>query len=61
MDALAPGSTAALIMIENTWAVPLVEAIERSGGELVDQVRIPRDEVLSALDATPAPSFATSP
>ena len=60
MDALAPGSAAALIMVENTWAVPLVQAIERCGDELVDQVRIPRGDVVSAFDASQPPSFATS-
>jgi hypothetical protein len=59
-EGLAPGSSAALIMVENTWAGPLVEAIERSGGELVDQVRLPRDEVLAVLDAAQAPSLTTS-
>jgi hypothetical protein len=50
-ESLEPGSSAALLVVENTWAIPLIEALENSGGQLVDQVRLPRDEVLLALEA----------
>lgn len=50
-DALAPNSTAALLVWENTWAAPFVEALERADARVVDQVRIPREVVLAQLAA----------
>jgi hypothetical protein len=49
-ESLEPGSSAALIVVENTWAIPLVKAIEGSGGQLVDQIRLSGDDVLAALE-----------
>jgi hypothetical protein len=37
-----PGSSAALIVYENSWASELASAIRRAGGELVLSERIPR-------------------
>jgi hypothetical protein len=50
-DVLAPGTSAALLVFENSWAAPFVGAVRRSGGELVASGRIPAEEVLAALDA----------
>jgi hypothetical protein len=50
--ALAPGSSAAVIVYENTWAGPLAAAVRRGGGQFVAGGRIPADAVLAALDAT---------
>jgi hypothetical protein len=39
--------------VENVWAVPFIEAVRQSGGELVDQARVPAqvvDDVRSAVD-----------
>lgn len=47
---LEPGRVAALIVYENAWAVPFVEAARESGGELVASARIPATDVMSALD-----------
>jgi hypothetical protein len=52
--ALEPGTSAALLVYENTWAAPFATAVRRSGGELVASGRIPIDDVLAALDAVEA-------
>ena len=49
--ALEPGTSAALLVYENTWAAPFAAAVRRSGGQLVASRRIPVDELLVALDA----------
>jgi hypothetical protein len=48
--ALEPGTTAALLVYENTWAAPFATAVRRSGGELVASGRIPVTDVIAALD-----------
>ena len=53
-DVLEPGTSAALLVFENSWAAPFVSAVRRSGGELVASGRIPAEEVLAALDAAEA-------
>jgi hypothetical protein len=52
--ALEPGTSAALLVFENTWAVPFATAVRRSGGQLVASGRIPVQAVLAALDAAEA-------
>lgn len=52
--ALEPGTAAALLVFENTWAAPFAAAVRRSGGQLVASGRIPVDDVLAALDAAEA-------
>jgi hypothetical protein len=49
--ALAPGSSAGLIVYENRWAAPLAAALRRGGAELVASGRIPVNQILAALDA----------
>jgi uncharacterized membrane protein len=49
---LEPGSSALLLVWENTWAAPLATAIRESGGQLVSSGRIPVNAILSALDAS---------
>lgn len=49
-EAMAPGTVAALLVYENTWAGPFVAAARRSGGELVASNRIPASDVIDALD-----------
>jgi len=51
-DVLEPNSSIAVICWENTWAAPFLSALEGSGAVLLDQARIPRDVVLSALAST---------
>ena len=54
--ALEPGTSAALLVYENTWAAPFASAVRRSGGQLVASGRIPVQAVLAALDAAEATS-----
>jgi hypothetical protein len=51
---LEPGTTAAVLVYENSWAAPFAAAVRRSGGELVASGRIPAETVLAALDAAEA-------
>jgi hypothetical protein len=55
-NALEPGTSAALLVFENTWAAPFASAVRRSGGQLVASGRIPVQAVLAALDAAEASS-----
>ncbi len=48
---LEPGSTAAVLVWENTWAAPFGSAVRRSGGQLVASGRIPTQAILAAIDA----------
>lgn len=49
--ALEPGTSAALLVYENSWAAPFAGAVRRSGGQLVASGRIPAEDILAALDA----------
>lgn len=55
-NALEPGTSAALLVYENRWAVPFASAVRRSGGELVASGRIPAQDLIDALDAADAAS-----
>jgi Family of unknown function (DUF6325) len=48
---LEPGSSAAVLVWENTWAAPFGTAVRRSGGQLVASGRIPTQAILAAMDA----------
>jgi Family of unknown function (DUF6325) len=48
---LEPGSTAAVLVWENTWAAPFGSAVRRSGGQLVASGRIPTQAILAAVEA----------
>lgn len=48
---LEPGSSAAVLVWENTWAGPFGAAVRRSGGQLVASGRIPTQAILAAMDA----------
>lgn len=47
---LEPGSTAAVLVWENTWAGPLASAIRHSGGELISAGRIPTQALIAAVE-----------
>lgn len=53
-EAMAPGTMAALIVYENTWAIPFVAAARRAGGQLIASERIPAQAIIDALDALDA-------
>lgn len=48
---LEPGSSALVIVWENSWAGRLAAAIRASHGQLIMQERIPRETVLRAIAA----------
>ncbi len=52
--ALEPGTSAALLVFENSWAAPFASAVRRSGGQLVASGRIPIQALVAALDAVEA-------
>jgi hypothetical protein len=49
--AIEPGSSAAVLVWENTWAVPFATAVRHSGGQLVASGRIPIQALLAAVEA----------
>ena len=50
-EGLDPGSSAIIVVWENTWAGRLAAAVRGSNGRLVALERIPHDVVLNALAA----------
>lgn len=53
-EALTPGTSAGLLVFENSWAAPFATAVRKSGGQLVASGRIPIQAVIAALDAADA-------
>jgi hypothetical protein len=49
--AIEPGSSAGVVVWENTWAAPFASAVRRSGGQLVASGRIPTQALLAAIEA----------
>ena len=49
--AIEPGSSAGVVVWENTWAAPFGSAVRRSGGQLVASGRIPTQALLAAIEA----------
>ena len=47
---LEPGSAAAVLVWENTWAGPFAAAIRHSGGELISTGRIPTQALIAAVE-----------
>jgi hypothetical protein len=50
-EAMEPGSTAGVLVWENTWAAPFASAARRSGGQLVASGRIPIQAIVASLEA----------
>ncbi|GAD86786.1 DUF6325 family protein [Nocardia asteroides] len=48
---MAPGSTAAILVFEQTWAARLATAVRDSRGEVALHVQVPRDAVETAVAA----------
>jgi hypothetical protein len=53
-EAIDPGTTAAVLIWENLWAVPFATAVRHSGGQLVAGGRIPIQAIAAALEADDA-------
>jgi fructosamine-3-kinase len=49
--ALEPGTVAAALVWENSWAAPFAASIRKSGGQLVASGRIPMQAILAAAEA----------
>ncbi len=49
--ALEPGTTAGVLVWENTWAAPFASAVRHSGGQLVASGRIPTQAILGAVES----------
>ena len=50
--ALEPGTVAAALVWENTWAAPFAVSVRESGGQLVASGRIPTQAIVAALEAS---------
>ncbi len=48
---ISPGSSAAILIFENRWATPFIQALRRGEAELVAAGYIPQDDLVAALDA----------
>ncbi len=48
---LEPGTAAAVLVWENSWAAPFGSAVRRSGGELLANGRIPTQALIAAVEA----------
>jgi hypothetical protein len=55
--ALEPGSIAAVLVYENSWAGPFASSIRRSGGQLVANGRVPTQALLAAIEADAQPEM----
>jgi len=47
---LEPGTTAIMLVFENTWAAPFAVAVRKAGGQLVDSGRLPVQAIIAALE-----------
>ena len=48
---IEPGSSAGILIFENTWATGFVNGLRSGGAELVAAGYIPQDAIVAALDA----------
>jgi hypothetical protein len=49
-SAIEPGTAAAILVYENTWAAPFATALRKNGAQLVANGRIPVNAIIAALD-----------
>lgn len=50
-NAIEPGSSAGILLFENRWATPFVQALRRGGAELVGAGYVTQDDLAAALDS----------
>jgi hypothetical protein len=53
-NALEAGSSAAVLLYENTWAAPFATALRRGGAELVAYGRVPVNALIQSLEKAEA-------
>lgn len=51
---IEPGTGAAMIVYENSWAGPFAASVRRNGGRLIASERISTQDLIDALDAAEA-------
>jgi len=49
---IEPGSSAGILIFENRWAAPFIQALRRGDAELIAAGYIPQDTIAASLDAT---------
>lgn len=49
---IEPGSSAGILIFENRWATPFIQALREGEAQLVAAGYIPQDTLVAALDAT---------
>jgi hypothetical protein len=52
--AMENGSTAGVLVWENTWAAPFASAVRRAGGQLIANGRIPIQAIIASIEAEEA-------
>lgn len=52
--AMDPGSIAAVLVYENTWAAPFASAMRHAGGQLIANGRIPIQAIIAAVESDAA-------
>jgi len=50
-SAVEPGASAAILVYENRWAIPFIQGVRSSGGEVVAAGFIPQDDLVASADA----------
>jgi hypothetical protein len=50
-EAMEPGTTAGVLVWENSWAAPFASAARRAGGQLIAGGRIPIQAIAASLEA----------
>lgn len=55
-EAIEPGSTAGVVVWENSWAAPFASAARRAGGQMIASGRIPIEAILASIEAEDAPA-----
>jgi hypothetical protein len=53
-NAMEPGSTAGVLVWENSWAAPFAVAARKAGGQLIANGRIPTQALIAAFEADTA-------
>jgi hypothetical protein len=51
---LEEGASAAILVFENSWAIPFMRGIRNGGAEVVAAGYIPVEDLVAALDAAEA-------
>ena len=53
-EAMKPGTTAGVLVWENSWAAPFASAARRAGGQLIATGRIPIQAIIASFEAEAA-------